>query len=83
MKAAIIRAVKDRTSLLLLLLLLFLPHAACGMPKVKCPLNLKWKEEMLSYYRPGDYVIGWVKSTLSVASQRQDFDKPPCVRIET
>lgn len=80
-KAAVIKAGKDRMFLLLLLLL---PDAACVKLKTTCPLISKSEgEDRLSYYRPGDHVIGGVKSTIAIASQQQDFNKPPCARNDT
>ncbi|XP_061469568.1 vomeronasal type-2 receptor 26-like [Rhineura floridana] len=45
---------------ILLLLLLLMLHGACGMLKAKCPVYLSSIDDPVSYYRPGDHLIGGV-----------------------
>ncbi|XP_053234818.1 vomeronasal type-2 receptor 26-like [Podarcis raffonei] len=62
---------------MVLLLLLFLPHADCGV-KAKCPLTLErdWIEPFI-YYRPGDHIISGVISARFAIFNPQHFKESP------
>ncbi|XP_054832601.1 vomeronasal type-2 receptor 26-like [Eublepharis macularius] len=69
--------------LLVLVLLLLLPHTACGMLKAKCPLYFMhttfFDTHELNYYSPGDHIISGILSTTQAMFIRESFYKPPFV----
>ncbi|XP_053234812.1 vomeronasal type-2 receptor 26-like [Podarcis raffonei] len=62
---------------MVLLLLLFLPHADCGV-KAKCPLTLErdWIEPF-NYYRPGDHLINGIFSATAAVLNPWHFNERP------
>nr|XP_028573617.1 extracellular calcium-sensing receptor-like [Podarcis muralis] len=62
---------------MVLLLLLFLPHADCGA-KAKCPLTLErdWLEPF-NYYRPGDHIISGIFSATDAVFNPRHFNESP------
>ncbi|XP_061469638.1 vomeronasal type-2 receptor 26-like [Rhineura floridana] len=68
--------------MVLLLLLLLLPYADCGMLKAKCPLTLERDEiDPFNYYRPGDHLIGGVISATRALFHPHVFNEPPFTRF--
>lgn len=62
-------------------LLLLIP-VAWGSLKAKCPQSvIREEKELLTYYRPGDHLLGGVLSTTSVFFQPQPLTEPPSSRI--
>lgn len=68
--------------LLLLLLLLMLPQAACGILQTKCPLNLAAdRTDPFNYYKPGDYQISGILSTINAIVLQDVFKQPPSTKL--
>ncbi|KAK9405558.1 type-2 vomeronasal receptor [Crotalus adamanteus] len=65
--------------LLLLLMELLLPQAACGMLSTRCFLTLgRDARDPLNHYRPGDHLIGGlVSATNTVQPELQNFSLSP------
>ncbi|XP_061469624.1 vomeronasal type-2 receptor 26-like [Rhineura floridana] len=68
---------------LLLLLLLQLPYADCGMLKSKCPLTLERDQtDPFNHYRPEDHLIGGVISATQALLHPHLFNKPPSISFD-
>ncbi|KAF7235405.1 hypothetical protein EYD10_17766 [Varanus komodoensis] len=66
---------------MILLLLLLLPQATCGMPTAKCPLALERDEiDPLNHYRPGDHLIAGVFTETEAAFKPYVFHNAPRIR---
>ncbi|XP_044297267.1 vomeronasal type-2 receptor 26-like [Varanus komodoensis] len=68
-----------------LLLLMWLPHAACEMQKAKCPLNLVQDQSNAeNYHRPGDQILSAILSTkYAVREDPYIFSAPPMTKIDS
>lgn len=64
--------------LLLLHILLLWPRGACGIRKAKCLLTLEQGEvDPENHYKPGDYFISGIVSTMNAIFQLLEFDRSP------
>ncbi|XP_060541493.1 uncharacterized protein LOC132710078 isoform X2 [Pantherophis guttatus] len=68
--------------LLLLLLMLLLSHPVSGKLRKKCPLSLEHQDgnNPWSYYRPGDHLIGIVRTENVVPDIMLPFHRAPSIQ---
>ncbi|KAF7235406.1 Vomeronasal type-2 receptor 26 [Varanus komodoensis] len=64
----------------MILLLLLLPQATCGIPSAKCPLSLERDEiDPLNHYCPGDHIIAGVLPETEATFKPYVFHKAPLI----
>ncbi|KAG8127695.1 hypothetical protein E2320_014597, partial [Naja naja] len=66
----------------LLILFLLMSHFPSGILKTGCPLNVV-REEKYNYYKPGDYLISGILSTINTLFRPYVFDMPPTNRFRS